>query len=67
MSTKVHLFSDHGLDFEVEPNSPDEDPTIWIRSRRINVCISLSMSYADRAALRAALDHADAIADESGT
>lgn len=62
MSTTVHMFSENGLSFEC----CDNEPTIWIRSNRTRHTVSLDMIGADdRAALRAALDAADAIADKT--
>lgn len=53
--TLIHLFSEYdGLSFECQ----DDEPTVWIRAES-GPCISLGLTKADRAKLRAALDEAD--------
>lgn len=73
MSATICIFSeDRPLDFDCEIDA-DSDPVIWIRSRGPEITVSLNLSRADRAKLRAALDRADyldqepAIADKGDT
>jgi hypothetical protein len=59
-ATKVHLYSEcDGLAFRAQHDAP----IIWIRNFMNSVVISLDLSVADRANLRAALDAADKIAN----
>lgn len=58
MSTMIHLFSEFDeIRFRAEEC---EKPTVWINTDKLTV--SLTLSQADRDALRAALDAADAAA-----
>lgn len=69
MASLTSLYSEFDqLTFEVESDNPEDDQTIWIRSFRTRGdTVSLNLSRADRAKLRAALDQADAIADKGDT
>ena len=64
-STMIHLYPESDvLSFECS----DDEPTLWIRSMRKKVTVSIDLTdAADRAKLRAALDDADAIADKGDT
>lgn len=62
---RIHLYSEFDeLEFECdEEGGNDGFETIWIREKDGD-SVSLNLSAADRAKLRAALDEADAIADK---
>jgi hypothetical protein len=58
-ATKVHLYSESdGLSFRTQHDAP----IIWIQNLWGSVVVSLDLSAAARAKLRAALDAADKIA-----
>jgi hypothetical protein len=58
--TTIHLYTEEdALAFECS----DDEPTLWIRSMRKKVNVSIGLNDASRANLRAALDAADKIAN----
>jgi hypothetical protein len=64
MSTTVHMYSADSLSFDCDDDSAE--PSVWIRSRRKSISISLKLSFVDRQELINKLLMADAVARVHG-
>ncbi len=60
-SANIHVHSGEEED-QLKITCETSEPVIWIRSEDYRISVSLDLIKADRSALRAALDAADAIA-----
>jgi len=64
MSATIHMYSEDGVSFDCDDDSAE--PSVWIRSRRKSITVSIKLSYTDRHKLIDQLLAADDVANAHG-